>query len=136
MEKLIIHVLPNWIDIPLTTLLVIIVISFPTFIFAAAKNKFKLYIISHLITIISMSLAFMIACVVAIVGIMPDNHKSYTITKTNDIVTVNSHSNWIANSTYNIIAHKDGIYYLENSKRKDKVIKLSDEEFERITNQK
>lgn len=136
MEKLIIHTLPNWIDIPLKILLVIIVISFPTFIFAAAKNKFKLYVVSNLILIISMSLSFVIASIVAIIGVIPDNNKSYTITKTNDTITVTSHSDWIKNSTYNIIAHKDGIYYLENSERKDKVIKLSDEEFEQITNQK
>ena len=136
MEKLIIHTLPNWIDIPLKILLVIIIISFPTFIFAAAKNKFKLYVVSNLILIISMSLSFVIASIVAIIGVIPDNNKSYTITKTNDTITVTSHSDWIKNSTYNIIAHKDGIYYLENSERKDKVIKLSDEEFEQITNQK
>lgn len=136
MEKLIIHTLPNWIDIPLKILLVIIVISFPTFIFAAAKNKFKLYVVSHLILIISMSLSFVIASIVAIIGVIPDNNKSYTITKTNDTITVTSHSDWIKNSTYNIIAHKNNIYYLENSERKDKVIKIPDKEFEGITNQK
>lgn len=134
MEKLIVHILPNWIDIPLKILLVIIVISFPTFIFAAAKNKFKLYVVSHLILIISMSLSFVIASIIAIIGVIPDNSDSYTITKTDDIITVTSHSNWIANSTYNIIAHKDGSYYLENNERKDKVIKLSDENFEKLTN--
>lgn len=136
MEKLIIHTLPNWIDIPLKILLVIIVISFTTFIFAAAKNKFKLYVVSHLILIISMSLSFVIASIVAIIGVIPDNNKSYTITKTNDTITVTSHSDWIKNSTYNIIAHKNNIYYLENSERKDKVIKIPDKEFEGITNQK
>ena len=120
MEKLIIHTLPNWIDIPLKILLVIIVISFPTFIFAAAKNKFKLYVVSHLILIISMSLSFVIASIIAIIGVIPDNNKSYTI----------------KNSTYNIIVHKNNIYYLENSEKKDKVIKIPDKEFEGITNQK
>lgn len=136
MEKLIIHTLPNWIDIPLKILLVIIVISFPTFIYAAAKNKFKLYVVSHLILSISMSLSFVIASIIAIIGVIPDNNKSYTITKTNDTINVTSHSDWIKNSTYNIIAHKNNIYYLENSERKDKVIKIPDKEFEIITNQK
>ena len=136
MEKLIIHTLPNWIDIPLKILLVIIVISFLTFIIAAIKNKFKLYIISHLMTIISMSVSVVIICIIAIAGIMPDKSNSYTITKTDDTITVTSHSDWIANSTYNVIAHKNDIYYLENSKTKDKVIKLPDKEFEQITNQK
>lgn len=136
MEKLIVHILPNWIDIPLKILLVIIVISFPTFIFAAAKNKFKLYVVSHLILIISMSLSFVIASIIAIISVIPDNNKSYTITKTNDTINVTSHSDWIKNSTYNIIVHKNNIYYLENSERKDKVIKIPDKEFEGITNQK
>ena len=134
MEKLIVHILPNWIDIPLKILLVIIVISFPTFIFAAAKNKFKLYVVSHLILIISMSLSFVIASIIAIIGVIPDNNKSYTITKTNDTINVTSHSDWIKNSTYNIIVHKNNIYYLENSERKDKVIKIPDENFEKLTN--
>lgn len=83
-----------------------------------------------------MSLSFVIASIVAIIGVIPDNNKSYTITKTNDTITVTSHSDWIKNSTYNIIAHKNNIYYLENSERKDKVIKIPDKEFEGITNQK
>lgn len=136
MEKLIVHILPNWIDIPLKTLLAIIGISFGTFIITVLIEKIKLFVISHFILIISLSLSLVIACILAIAGIIPDNSNSYTITKTIDTITVTSHSDWIANATYNIIAHKDGIYYLENSERKDKVIKLSDEEFERITNQK
>lgn len=136
MEKLIVHILTNLLDTPIKILTITLIISFATFIFAAIKEKFKLFVISHLILIISMILSFLIICVVAIAGIIPDNNKSYTITKTNDTVTVTSHSNWIKNSTYNIIAHKDGTYYLENSERKDKVIKLPDKEFERITNQK
>ena len=136
MEKLIVHTLPNWLDIPIKILTIILVISFATFILAAIKEKFKLFIISHLIFIISMILSLIIIFIIAIAGFMPDNHESYTITKTDDTVLVTSHSDWIASSTYNIIAHKDGIYYLENSETKDKVIKLPDEEFEQITNQK
>lgn len=136
MEKIIVHILPNWIDIPIKILTITLVISFATFIFAAIKEKFKLYVVSNLILIISMSLSFVIASIVAIIGVIPDNNKSYTITKTNDTITVTSHSDWIKNSTYNIIAHKNNIYYLENSERKDKVIKIPDKEFEVITNQK
>lgn len=136
MEKLIVHILPNWLDIPIKILTITIVISFATFIFAAFIEKFKLYVISHLTFIISMILSLIIIFIIAIAGVMPDNNESYTITKTDDTITVTSHSDWIANSTYNVIAHKDGIYYLENSKTKDKVIKLPDKEFEQITNQK
>lgn len=136
MEKLIVHTLPNWLDIPIKILTIITVISFATFIFAALKEKFKLFVISHLIFIISMILSLLIIFIIAIAGVMPDNNEYYTITKTNDTVLVTSHSDWIDNTTYNIIAHKDGIYYLENTKTKDKVIKLPDKEFEQITNQK
>lgn len=134
MEKLIVHILPNWLDIPIKILTITLVISFATFIFAAAKNKFKLYVISHLTFIISMILSFLIIFIIAIAGVMPDKSNSYTIKKIDDTVTVTSHSKWIANSTYNIITYKDGIYYLENNERKDKVIKISDEDFEKLTN--
>lgn len=83
-----------------------------------------------------MSLSFVIASIIAIIGVIPDNNKSYTITKTNDTINITSHSDWIKNSTYNIIVHKNNIYYLENSEKKDKVIKIPDKEFEGITNQK
>lgn len=136
MEKLIVHILPNWVDIPLKILVVIMTITFATFIFAAIKNNIKLGLVSQFIFIISLLTSFVIIFIIAIAGIMPDNPKSYTITKTNDTIMINSHSDWIATSTYNIIGHKYGIYYLENSERKDKVIKLPDKEFERIANQK
>lgn len=135
MEKLVIHILPNWLDIPIKILTIIIVISFATFLFAALIEKFKLYVISHLIFIISMILSFLIICIIAITGIMPDKRNSYTITKTDNTVLVTSHSDWIDNTTYNIIGHKDGYYYLENNQRKNGTIKLKDEDFEKITSQ-
>lgn len=135
MEKLVIHILPNWLDIPIKILTIIIVISFATFLFAAFIEKFKLYVISHLIFIISMLLSFMIICVITIVGIMPDNSNAYTITKTDDTVLITSHSDWIDNTTYNIIGHRDGIYYLENDQHKNSIIKLKDEDFEKIASQ-
>lgn len=136
MEKLIVHTLPNWLDIPIKILTITTVISFATFIFAALKEKFKLFVISHLIFIISMILSLLIIIIIAIAGVMPDNNKSYTITKTDDTVLVTSHSDWIDNTTYNIIGHRDGYYYLENNKRKNGTIKLKNEDFEKITSQK
>lgn len=136
MEKLIVHTPPNWLDIPIKILTIILVISFATFLFAAFIEKFKLYVISHLIFIISMILSFLIIFIIAITGIMPDNHESYTITKTDNTVLIKSHSDWIDNITYNIIGHKDGYYYLENDQRKNGTIKLKDEDFEKITSQK
>ena len=136
MEKLIIHILPNWINLPLKILLVIITISFATFIFATIKEKSKLGIVSQFILINSLLLSVVIICIVTIVGIMQDNSNSYTITKTNDTVIVTSHSDWIDNTAYNIIGHRDGHYYLENDQHPDNIIKLKDEEFKQITNQK
>ena len=136
MEKLIVHTLPNWLDIPIKVLTIIPVISFATFIFAAIKEKFKLFVISHLTFIISMILSLIVIFIITIIGVMPDNNKSYTITKTDDTVLVTSHSDWIDNTTYNIIGHKDGYYYLENDQRKNGTIKLKDEDFEKITSQK
>lgn len=135
MEKLIVHTLPNWLDIPLKILVVIITISFATFIFATAKNKFKLYVISHLTFIISMILSLIIIIIIAIIGVMPDKSNSYTITKTDNTVLITSHSNWIDNTTYNIIGHRDGYYYLENNQHKNGTIKLKDEDFEKIASQ-
>lgn len=136
MEKLIVHTLPNWLDIPIKILTIITVISFATFIFAALKEKFKLFVISHLIFIISMILSLLIIFIIAIAGVIPDNNESYTITKTDDTILVKSHSDWIDNTTYNIIGHRDGYYYLENNQRKNGTIKLKDDDFEKITSQK
>ena len=136
MEKLIVHTLPNWLDIPIKILTIITVISFATFIFAALKEKFKLFVISHLIFIISMILSLLIIIIIAIAGVIPDNNESYTITKTDATVLVTSHSDWIDNTTYNIIGHRDGYYYLENNKHKNGTIKLKNEDFEKITSQK
>ena len=135
MEKPIIHILPNWLDIPIKILTITLVISFATFIFAAIKEKFKLFVISHFTFIISMILSLVIIFIIAIIGVMPDKHKSYTITKTDDTVLVTSHSDWIDNTTYNIIGHKDGYYYLENDQSKNRTIKIKDEDFEKIISQ-
>lgn len=136
MEKLVVHILPNWLDTPIKILTITLIISFAAFIFAAIKERFKLFIISHLTFIISMILSLIIIFSIAIAGVMPDNNESYTITKTDDTVLVKSHSDWIDNTTYNIIGHKDGYYYLENNQRKNGTIKLKDEDFEKITSQK
>lgn len=136
MEKLIVHILPNWINISLIILLVAIVVSFVTFLFAAFINKEKLGIVAHATLLISMSLSLVITLFVAIIGHISIDETSYTITKTDDAIRVNSHSDWIENSIYNIIGHRDGVYYLENSDRNRKVIKLPAEMFEKITYQK
>jgi len=42
----------------------------------------------------------------------------------------------VALSTYTILTHKDGIYYLENSKDSQSIIKLSDDELEQLISKK
>lgn len=58
------------------------------------------------------------------------NPNAYTITKTDDTIRVNSKSDWVANSTYNIIEHKNGYYYLEGSDNPKKLVKISDDELD------
>ena len=135
MDKLIIYTLPNYINITLVILLVVIVTSVITFIFAAITDKETLGISANAVLIISLMLSMVIAVSASIASRIIVDEKSYTITKTDDIVRVNSHSDWIDNTTYNIIGHKDGVYYLEDRERSKNLIKLSDYEFEKITNQ-
>lgn len=135
MDKLILYTLPNYINITLIILLVVIVTSFITFIFATITEKENLSMVTHATLIISLILSVVILVSACIASRITTNEKSYTITKTDNIVRVNSHSDWIDNTTYNIIGHKDGVYYLEDRERSKNLIKLPDNEFEKITNQ-
>ncbi len=135
MDKLILYALPNYITITLIILLVVIVTSFITFIFATITEKENLSMVTHATLIISLTLSVVILVSASIASRVIVNEQSYTITKTDDIVRVNSHSDWIDNTTYNIIGHRDGRYYLEDPERSKNLIKLSDDEFEKITNQ-
>jgi hypothetical protein len=80
----------------------------------------------------SMSLGLMMIIYIAIVGHAPIDKKSYTITRTDDAVIVNSQSEWVKNATYDIISHKDGIYYLKDPIHRHKFIELSDDELSQI----
>ena len=135
MDKLIVYALPNYINIPIIILGVMIVVSFIVLIFAAITDKETLGISANAVLIISLMLSFAIGVYVSIANRIIVDEKSYTITKTNDTIHVNSHSDWVDDTTYNIIGHKDGVYYLENDGCRGTIIKLSDNEFEKITNQ-
>lgn len=98
---------PGWANILLLTLTFIIGLSmisyFVAFIMRSAKlGEFSIY--SGIISFIS----FMVFTVVGvcIIGYTMANPNAYTITKTDDTILVNSKSDWIANSTYNILEHK------------------------------
>lgn len=135
MDKLVLYTLPNYINITLVILLVVVVASFATFVFAVIKNKETLGMITNVIIHISLVLSVVIIVSARIASHIMVNEQSYTITKTDDTVRVNSHSDWVDNTTYNIIGHRDGRYYLEDEERQHSIIKLSDDEFEKITNQ-
>lgn len=135
MDKLVLYTLPNYINITLVILLVVVVASFATFVFAVIKNKETLGMITNVIIHISLVLSVVIIVSARIASHIMVNEQSYTITKTDDTVHVNSHSDWVDNTTYNIIGHRNGIYYLEDEERQHSIIKLSDDEFAKIANQ-
>lgn len=135
MDKLVLYTLPNYINITLVILLVVIVASFATFVFAVIKNKETLGMITNVIIYISLALSVVIIVSARIASHITVNENSYTITKTDDTIRVNSHSDWVDNTTYNIIGHRDGRYYLEDEERQHSIIKLSDDEFAKIANQ-
>ena len=110
MEKLIIPTLPNILNMIGIGITIVMGVSFIVFVIGIMTNKFK----------------------IAIVGHAPIDKKSYTITRTDDAVIVNSQSEWVKNATYDIISHKDGIYYLKDPIHRHKFIELSDDELSQI----
>lgn len=128
---------PWWANILLIALTFIIGLSmisyFVAFIMLSEKlGEFSIY--SGIISFIS----FMVFTVVGIciVGYTMANPNAYTITKTDDTIRVNSKSDWVANSTYNILEHKNGVYYLEDPKHPKNFIKISDDELDKLMTQK
>lgn len=124
---------PGWANILLIALSVIIVISVFGFAFAAFAFNGKLVQISLNIAGVSMlSLLGLTMVFVLVGGFVMENPNAYTITKIDDTILVNSKSDWIANSTYNILEHKNGIYYLYDSEHPKNLVKISDDELEQM----
>lgn len=124
---------PGWANILLIALSVIIVISVFSFGFAALAFNDKLVQISLNIAGVSMLSFLGLTMVFVLVGgFVIENPNAYAITKTDDTILVNSKSDWIANSTYNILEHKNGIYYLYDSEHPKNLIKLSDDELDKM----
>lgn len=124
---------PGWANILLIALSVIIVISVFGFAFAAFAFNGKLVQISLNIAGVSMlSLLGLTMVFVLVGGFVIENPNAYTITKTDDTILVNSKSDWIANSTYNILEHKNGIYYLYDSEHPKNLVKISDDELKQM----
>lgn len=124
---------PGWANILLIALSVIIVISIFGFAFTALAFNGKLVQISLTIGVVSMLSFLGLTMVFVLVGgFVMENPNTYTITKTDDTILVNSKSDWIANSTYNILEHKNGIYYLYDSEHPKNLVKISDDELEQM----
>lgn len=124
---------PGWANILLIALSVIIVISVFGFAFAAFAFNGKLVQISLNIAGVSMlSLLGLTMVFVLVGGFVIENPNAYTITKTDDTILVNSKADWIANSTYNILEHKNGIYYLYDSEHPKNLVKISDDELKQM----
>lgn len=129
MNELIQPSAPLWASILLVTLIAIIVVSIFSFFVAALNRNTKLGQISMYTATASMISFFgLLIAIVFISWHVMTNSNTYTITKTDTSILVNSKSDWIANSTYNIVNHKDGTYYLEDTSRPRNLIKLSDDE--------
>lgn len=124
---------PLWASILLVTLIVIIVVSIFSFFVAALSRNTKLGQISMYTATASMTSFFgLLIAIVFVSGYVMTNPNTYVITKIDDTIRVNSKSDWIANSTYNIVNHKDGTYYLEDTSRPRNLIKLSDDELDKM----
>lgn len=133
MNELIQPSAPLWTSILLVTLIAIIVVSIFSFFVAALNHNTKLGQISLYTATASMISFFGLLIVIVFISeYVMTNPKAYIITKTDTSILVNSKSDWIANSTYNIVNHKDGTYYLEDTSRPRNLIKISDDELEQM----
>lgn len=128
---------PEWANILLLTLMGVISLSMIIYFVAFAKRSEKLGEFSIYLGAISL-ISFMVSIVVGIciVGYMMQNPNAYIITKTDDTIHVNSKSDWVADSTYNILEHKNGTYYLDDPTHPRNLIRISDDELDKMMAQK
>lgn len=124
---------PEWANILLLTLLAMISLSTILYFVAFAKRSEKLGEFSIYLGAISL-ISFMVSIVVGIciVGYAIQNPNAYTITKTDETIHVNSKSDWVADLTYNILEHKNGTYYLDDPSHPKNLIKISDDELDKM----
>ena len=120
---------PDWANILLLILMGMISLSMIIYFVAFVKRSEKLGEFSIYLGAISL-ISFMVSIVVGIciIGYTMSNPNAYAITKTEDTIRVNSKSDWVKNSTYNILEHKNGIYYIYDSEHPKKLVKISDDE--------
>lgn len=124
---------PLWMNILLITLTVSFAVFMCGLFVAFITRNEKLGEFSIKAGMISFCSTIGLAIVFVIVsGYMMENTSVYTITKTDTSILVNSKSDWIANSTYNILNHKDRTYYLEDPKHPKNLIKIFDDELDKM----
>lgn len=133
MNELIQPSTPLWMNILLISLTVAFPIFMCSFFFTAITRNEKLGEFTLKASMTSFFLCIgLIMISVLIVDYMISNPNAYTITKTDDTIRVNSKSNWVANSTYNILEYKNGVYYLEDPTHPKNLIKISDSELDKM----
>lgn len=127
---------PGWVSISLIVLTIISTCSIIGYFIGFITLNQKLGEFTIKLGVISfISLFALIIVSIAIGEYMITNPSSYTVTKTENAILINSKSEWVANSTYNIINHKNNIYYLENEEKTNHLIKISDDELNKMLNQ-
>lgn len=127
---------PGWVSISLIVLTIISTCSIIGYFIGFITLNQKLGEFTIKLGVISfISLFALIIVSIAIGEYMMTNPSSYTVTKTENAIHINNKSEWVANSTYNIINHKNNIYYLENEEKPNHLIKISDDELNKMLNQ-
>ena len=127
---------PGWVSISLIVLTIISTCSIIGYLIGFITLNQKLGEFTIKLGVISfISLFTLIIVSLVIGGYMMTNPSSYTVTKTENTIHINNKSEWVANSTYNIINHKNNIYYLENEEKPNHLIKISDDKLNKMLNQ-
>ena len=135
MNNLIVPIIPGWVMMILLIIAIGFVISMFSFLIAFIIKNEKLGNFSNKMAMISsMSLLSFLMIFITIFGYITISAKPYVITKTNNIIRVNSNSQWVKNTTYNILKHENGIYYLMDDGYDPTIIKITEVELEKMMN--
>lgn len=123
MTSFFIYALPMWVIISVIVCAVLTVLCIISLLFGKfSENTIKFLHIVMVVSTVSCSLVWL---VVFYFSHLNTQNYEYKITKTDDEIIITSQSQWIENSHYRILEHKNGIYYLEQ--KPNKIIKISDE---------
>ena len=123
MNDFLIYTLPIWAIIAIIVFTVLTVLCIISLLFGKfSENIIKFLQIVMVVSTVSCGLVCL--AVLYFSHLNTQNHK-YKITKTDNEVVITSQSQWIENSHYPILEHKNGAYYLEQ--KPNKIIKISDE---------